>query len=101
MVMSWIWTAMVGISIVAAGLTGNVSNLSAAIPKGAQTGITLAMSMAGSICLWTGVGKLMEQIGLTGQLSRFLRPLLKRVFPSVKNDPQLENHLSANICANF
>ena len=101
MVMSWIWTAMVGISIVAAGLTGNISNLSAAIPKGAQTGITLAMSMAGSICLWTGVGKLMEQIGLTGQLSRFLRPLLKRVFPSVKNDPQLENHLSANICANF
>ncbi len=101
MVMSFIWTSMVAISLMAAILLGNGSALSAAVPKGAQAGITLAISMAGSICLWTGIGRLMEQAGLTGKLSRLLRPLLGRIFPSVKTDPQLENHLSANICANF
>ena len=101
MVMSWIWTGMVALSIAAATLSGNISALSAAIPKGAQAGITLAISMAGSICLWTGVGRLMEKAGLTGKLSRLLRPLLGRIFPSVKQDPVLENHLSANVCANF
>ena len=101
MVMSWIWTGMVALSILAAALTGNIAALSAAVPKGAQAGVTLAISMAGSICLWTGVGKLMEKAGITGKLSKLLRPLLGRIFPSIKTDPVLENHLSANVCANF
>ena len=57
--------------------------------------------MAGSVCLWTGVGKLMESAGLTKKLARILRPLLRRLFPSTKTDSHLENCLSANICANF
>ena len=101
MVMSWIWTGMVAVSFLAAAILGNGSALSAAVPKGAQAGITLAISMAGSICLWTGVGKLMERAGLTGMLSKLLRPLLGRIFPSVKKDTHLENCLSANVCANF
>ena len=101
MVMSWVWTGMVALSLVAAALSGNISALAAAVPKGAQAGITLAVSMAGSICLWTGVGRLMEAAGLTGKLSRLIRPLLGKIFPSVKKDPTLENHLSANVCANF
>ena len=83
MVMSWIWTGMVAVSLIAAALLGNGGALSAAIPKGAQDGFLLAVSIAGSICLWTGVGKLMERAGLTGMLSRLLRPLLGRLFPSV------------------
>ena len=101
MVMSWVWTGMVALSVLAAALLGNISALSAAVPKGAQAGVTLAVSMAGSICLWTGVGRLMEKAGMTGKLSRLLRPLLGKIFPSIKQDAVLENHLSANVCANF
>ena len=101
MVMSWIWTGMVAISLVAAMILGNASALSSAVLQGAQAGIHIAVSLAGSICLWTGVGKLMEHAGLTGMLSRLLRPLLGRVFPSAKRDPALENCISANVCANF
>ena len=57
--------------------------------------------MAGSICLWSGVGKLMERIGLTQVLSRLLHPLLIRLFPGTKTDPLLAGDLSANICANI
>lgn len=101
MVMSWIWTGMIAVSLVAAVILGNASALSSAVLTGAQAGINIAVSLAGSICLWTGVGKLMEHAGLTGMLSQLLRPLLGRVFPSVKKDPTLENHISANVCANF
>lgn len=101
MVMSFLWTGMVAISLIAAAVLGNGSALSAAVPNGAQTGITLAVSIAGSICLWTGVGRLLEQAGITGKLSKLLRPLLGRIFPSVRTDPKLENFLSANVCANF
>ena len=99
--MSWIFTGLVGAALVAALLTGRGSELAAAVPQGAQAGISLAVSMAGAFCLWSGVGKLMEKAGFTGFLAKLLRPLLHRVFPSAKNDPALAGDLSANICANF
>ena len=101
MVMSWIWTGMVLISVLFSMITGEGNALSSASIQGAQAGVTLAISMAGAVCLWSGVGKLMEQTGVTGFLSRLLRPLLHRVFPGTKTDPILAGKLSANICANF
>lgn len=101
MVMSWIWAGILLISIGAALLLGNGSALAAAIPQGAQKGVELAISLAGSLCLWTGFGALMEKVGATAHLSRILSPLLKRIFPSFRKDPQFAGDLSANVCANF
>ena len=101
MVMSWIFTVIVGISIVFSALTGRGSALAAAVVTGAQNGITLAISMSGAICLWSGVGKLMEKAGFTTVLASLFRPLLNRLFPSTRKDPILAGDLSANICANF
>lgn len=101
MVMSWIFTGLLALSTVCAILLGNGSALASAVVSGAQSGITLAISIAGSLCLWTGIGKLMERIGITAMLARLLHPLLHRLFPSTKKDLTLASSLSANICANF
>lgn len=101
MIMSWIFPAITLVSIICALMLGNGGALSAAIPQGAQAGITLAISMAGSICLWTAIGKLMEASGISGRISRLLKPILYRIFPSTQKDQILANRLSANICANF
>ena len=101
MIMSWVWTGMLAISLIAAIFLGNGSALSAAVSTGAQAGITLILSIGGSICLWTGVGKLMEKAGVTSLLSRLFRPVLGRIFPSVKKDSVLENYISGNVCANL
>lgn len=101
MVMSGIWTSFVLISVLCAVFTGRGAYLGSAALQGAQAGVTLAVSMAGAICLWTGVGTLMEKCGITGMLSRGLMPIIGRVFPSSRSDPALAGDLSANICANF
>ena len=101
MVMSWIWTGIAGISVLFSFFNGNGSLLAAAIMKGAQAGVTLAISMAGSICLWTGAAAVMEAAGITGMLSNLLKPLLRQIFPSTRTDTILSNKLSANICANI
>ena len=101
MLMSYIWTAMIALSLLAAVVTGRGGELASAVSQGAQAGITLVISLAGSICLWTGVGRLMEKAGVTGALSRLLKPLLGRLFPSSRQDPQLAGSLSTNVCANF
>ena len=101
MVMSRIFTIMVFISILSALFQGKGSALAAAIAEGAQSGITLALSLGGSLCLWTGIGKLMERAGMTAILSHLIRPLLYRLFPSSRGDASLAGQLSGNICANL
>lgn len=101
MVLSWIFTGIMGLSIIFAIITDHGAQLAAAVPQGAQSGITLAISIAGSLCLWSGVGNLMEKVGATAALSRLLRPILRLLFPSAKTNGELAGALSANICANI
>ena len=101
MVMSWIWLALILVATICAAITGRGNELAAATVDGAQKAVTLALSMTGSLCLWSGVGELMEAVGITSMLSKLLRPLLHRIFPGSKSDPRLANALSGNICANI
>lgn len=101
MVMSWIFTGIVAVSLVFSILLGRGSELAGAVTQGAQSGITLVISIAGSVCLWCGVGKLMEKVGATAFLAKLIGPVLNRIFPSSKKDHALAGTLSANICANF
>jgi len=61
MVMGWIWTGIAAVSIFCSFLNGSGAALAAAVADGAQSGFTLAIAMAGSLCLWSGVGTLMDQ----------------------------------------
>ena len=101
MVMSWIWMGMVLMSILSALISGKGAELSAGVLQGARAGVTLAISLGGSLCLWSGVGRLMETGGITAGLARLLGPVLRRLFPSSARDPELAGALSGNICANF
>lgn len=101
MVMSWFWMLTLSTSILCALVTGSGAALASAVLQGAQAGVTLAVSLAGSLCLWSGVGALMEAAGMTQALSRLLGPVLNRLFPSTRQDPVLRRELSGNICANL
>ena len=101
MVLSYLWTGMVLCSILFALLGGRGPELSAAALTGAQAGCTLALSLGGSICLWSGLGRVMEKSGLSRGLSRLLMPLLGRLFPTARQDPEAAAYLSANVCANL
>lgn len=101
MLMSWIWFFMAALSVLAAVVLGRGGALSAAVLEGAQTGVTLIIGMSGAICLWSGVGRVMERSGITDGLSKILAPVLRWLFPDTRQDKALSRHLSANICANI
>ena len=101
MVMSWIWTVILCISLICSLILERGSALAASILSGCQAGVSLAIAMGGAICLWTGVGKLLERSGITGFLSVCFRPFLNLLFPSSKSNKALAGSLSANFCANL
>ena len=61
----------------------------------------MALSLAGPLCLWSGLAHVMEQAGLTEKLAVLLRPLLARLFPQSAKDPATLGHIAANMTANL
>lgn len=101
MAMAWLWTGMVAVSLVFGILTGSVGELGGAALEGATAAVELCVSMAGIMCLWTGVMEVMEQCGLSAALARLFRPLLRRLFPNASRDPETLAAISANLSANL
>lgn len=101
MIMSYVWTGIILVSLVFSLLTGQGKALSQSVLTGAQAGITLAISIAGPICLWSGIGKAMAVSGLNQALSRLSRPIVGRIFPSTRKDDTTGALICANICANL
>ncbi len=101
MAMSLLWTGMVTLSLLFGGLTGRLDAVSAAALEGAQSAVTLCLSMAGILCLWSGVMELLRQCGLAERLSRAFRPLLGRLLPRASQDPETLSAVSANVSANL
>lgn len=101
MAMTYIWAAAALISCVFAAVSGQGAAVTSAILEGAGQGIRTAIAIAGPLCLWSGIGALMEKAGLMDALSRVLRPVLGRLYPASRHDPELAGALSANVCANL
>ena len=101
MLLSYVWIIMVILSIFCSILTGRTAQTGSAALIGAQNGVTLALSLCGSLCLWSGFAKLTEKSGLARRFSTLLRPLLSRLFPEASRDPSALQDLCGNLTANF
>ena len=101
MTMAWIWTGMAVLSILCGLATGRGELVAAAAVEGAQAAVELCVSIAGMLCLWTGVMEIMRRSGLSEGLSRLLRPVLSVLFPQVSGDRGVMDSISANVSANL
>ena len=99
--MTVLWCCVVGVSVLFGLLGGTLDAVSAAALSGAASAVTLCLSMAGVICLWTGVMEVMERSGLAGKLARLFRPLLRRLLPRASRDEETLSAVSANVSANL
>lgn len=101
MAMSVVWTAMLALSVLFAMLTGSTAAVGAAALTGAHAGVEATLAIAGAICLWSGLAKVLERSGLAENLTRLLAPLLRRLFPASFRDPAAAAALSGNFAANL
>ena len=99
--MSYILAAFFVLALVCGGVSGRMAEGSAAAMEGAGAAVELCLSMAGAICLWSGVMTLMERGGLSEKLARLLRPALRRILPRASRDPETLAAVSANVSANL
>lgn len=99
--LSWLWSVMI-LAAFGYGLCfGTTSTLSAAAMEGAENAIEIALTLAGPMCLWCGVGELMRRCGLREKLARVLLPVLGRLFPKLRENRDGFSALGANVTANL
>ena len=101
MFLGWFWACAVIAGTVFAMVNGRGGTVSAAAVDGAAKAVELCIAMAGPLALWAGLGRLMERVGLTDGLAKLLSPILSRLFPASRTDPELAGQLSANVTANL
>lgn len=99
--MSVLFAAMVGFSLVCALFQGHLPDLTQALLTGGSEAVTLLLRLAGGLCLWSGVMEVAVQSGLTRSLSQALLPITRRLFPELSpGSPALEA-ISMNLTADL
>lgn len=89
------------ISIFYGSLSGTLSELGGAVFDGAESAITLTLSLCGIMCLWSGIMRLLRDAGAIGLLSRLISPLLRLFFPEAAKSGEGREEISACIGANL
>lgn len=98
--MNYVWVIIIIFSFFCAIATNNMPSLSSAVISGGTEAITLVLKLTGIICFWNGLMAISEKSGLTQIISNMLKPVLKLLFPKLK-DEKAKNAISMNLTANL
>ena len=101
MALAWIWTGMVAASVLYGAVNGTIGAVGNAAMEGAGAAVELCLSMAGVMCLWSGIMEVMKASGMMDGLSRLFRPFLRRLLPGACQDLDTMAALSGNMSANL
>jgi spore maturation protein SpmA len=67
----------------------------------AGTAVNIALGLIGIMALWLGVMKVAEDAGLIALIAKWLKPVMKRLFPDVPSDHPAMGSMIMNISANM
>ncbi len=67
----------------------------------AGTAVNIALGLIGIMALWLGVMKVAEDAGLIALIAKWLKPLMKKLFPDVPADHPAMGSMIMNISANM
>ena len=92
---------LVIVSVAFSVFTGNGEALSAGAVDGASRAVTVALSLTGLMCLWSGIMNVLHESGATRRLSKLLSPALSRLFPEAFSTGNAKEEISSAVCANI
>lgn len=88
-------------SFVTAAFTGRMEELSSAALSGCGEAVTLAISLTGMLCLWSGLMEIARRCRLTEKLAVLFRPVTRFLFPTVRQGSAAMSAICMNLSANL
>lgn len=99
--MNAIWSIMVLVSILFCVINGNVKEVIEVLFSSTENTVSLFLKLTGMICMWSGFIKIAEKTGVIEKISKFINPLIRIIFPELKNDKEISGHIAMNMTANM
>ena len=99
--MTYLWSGMIIIGIIYGALTGNLKAVTEAAVSSGKDAVTLCISMAGMVAMWSGLMKIAEMAGIVEKLSGKLRPVMRFLFPDLDPDSEPCKYISLNFLLNI
>lgn len=96
-----IWPFFIIISVVFAIFTGKIDDLNLSIFNSATDAVKMAINFFGTICLWNGIIKILQETSIMEKLKNKIGPLMRILFPEIKKTDKVYSTISINIVANI
>lgn len=98
---NYIWMAFILIGIIYAMINGTVDQVSEAIFLSANEAVTLSIGFISVFVFWLGMMKIANVAGLLAFITKWIRPLILRLFPELPKDHIVITYIISNIAANL
>ena len=96
-----VWPIFIIISFSFAIFSGNLERLNSSIFESTADAVNLCINLLGTICLWNGIMQIANKTSIINKLSKFLNPIIKFLFPELKENKKIQNEISMNMIANI
>lgn len=96
-----IWPFFIIISFIFAIITGNIERFNNSIFSSCTQAVDLSIKLFGTMCLWNGIMKIVQESSLIKKLSNIISPLMKFLFPNMKKGDKEYEEITINIIANL
>ncbi len=97
---NYLWFILISIGVFFCIFTGNIDKINPLIFDSSKKAITLIYEMMPLMILWTGILKIAELSGLLDKVALFIKPLLLKLLPGLRNNHKAIAYISSNIAAN-
>ena len=96
-----IWPFFIIISFIFAILSGNIEEFNNSLFTSCGEAVNLTITLFGTMCLWNGLMKIVQETSLIQKLSTLISPLMKFLFPKMRKQDKEYNEITINIIANL
>ena len=98
---AWLWATLIVAAVAFAAAAGHVGAVTADVTKSAAGAVTVALELLGVMALWLGLTRIAQEAGVVDALARLLRPMTRRLFPSLDPDGEAMRWIHLNLSANL
>lgn len=98
--MDYLWAGMILAGILYGAFTGSLSQVGDAVLSAGGEAISLCITTAGILTLWTGLMEVAKTAGIVDAAAKAIRPFISYLFPELPKDHPAIPHISLNFIAN-
>lgn len=96
-----IWPIFLIISFIFAIFNGRLEEVNTSVFEGTKSAVELCITLLGTMCLWNGIMRIASNTSIIKKLTKLLNPMMKRLFPDIKEEDKVHEEISMNIIANI